>query len=152
MHENKFFPHIDSERNQAISLAIKVLDSFEVGNAFERAVKPVSPAVIGALQARRSSARLSHYCCSVMATNVKESAQLAVLSAHHKHRLSGNFSGDVLPWSRNLFRAADHLPGSAEHSFALEFRDALVGVPRPRNRGGTAERFLWIKSSDNFLK
>ena len=82
MYKNKFLPNVNTERDQAVLFAIKVLNSIEVGNALERSVQPISPAMIRTLQARRGSARLGHYRSSVMTANVEESAQLAVLTAH----------------------------------------------------------------------
>src|SRR5258708_38682898 len=58
MHEHKFFPKGDAERNQAILFAIKILDALEVRNALECSVEAIGPTVIRALQAVRGAARL----------------------------------------------------------------------------------------------
>ena len=76
VHKNKFLPNVNGERNQAVLFAIKVLNSIEVGNALERSVQPISPAMIRTLQTRRRSARLGHYRSSVMSADVEEPMNL----------------------------------------------------------------------------
>ena len=133
MDEDKFLPHVNAERNQAILFAIKILHALEVGNAFERSIQSVGPAVIRALQAGGCAARFGHHGGRVMAADVEESAQFAILTADYQDRLSRNFCSDVLPGRRNLFRAANHLPSAAEYGLALKLGDASVGVPGAGN-------------------
>src|SRR5438128_597618 len=145
MHEYELLPDGNIQRNQAILLAIKILYAIEVGNAFECAVQPVSPAMIRTLQARSSAAGLGHHRGGVMTTNIEESAQLTILPSNHQYRFAGHFSRDVLPGCGNLFGTADDLPCPAEHGLAFEFCDALVGVPRSRDRRGLGQRLRGIK-------
>ena len=150
MHENELLPDVNAERSQAVLFTVKILDAFEVGNALERSVETIGPAVIRALQTHRRAARLSHDSGGVVTADVEKSAQLAILPADHENRLSRNFSGDVLPRRGDLFRSSDHLPGAAENRIALQIGDAFVGVPGTRNGRSLTERLLGVKIGNDF--
>src|ERR1700690_4333592 len=152
MHENEFLPDIHAERGQAILFAIKILPPLEIGNALERSVETVGPAVVRALQTRSGATRLGHDCCGMMAADVEKSPQLAVLPANHEHRFTGDLRSDVLTGPRYLLRAAHHLPGAAECGLAFQIGDSLVRVPRAGDGRGLAEGLAGIEGGDDFLQ
>jgi hypothetical protein len=82
------------------------------------------------------AARLSYDSSGMMAANIVEGAQSAVVSADNDNGLTGDGSADELSGQLQLIGTRDKLPGLAENAEALEFRDARVDVPGCGNSRG----------------
>ena len=113
--------------------AIEILDAFEFGHAFERAIEAVIPAVIRAMQNAQLTAGLGYHRSGVMAADVEEGAQDTVVTADYNDGLTCNHSGDELSRGLHLIGTRHQLPRFAEHAEALKFGDARIDVPRGRN-------------------
>ncbi len=83
--------------------------------------------------------------------HVEKAAQDPVLAAHDDDRLAGEQNGDVLARLRELIESPDHLPGAGEDGPALELGDALVHVPRRRDRPGLLQRGLPVVGLEDLL-
>ena len=137
MHEDKTLPCIDMNGNEAIFRGLEITNAAELGRAFESAIEAVAPAVVGAAQDGSVAAGLGHHGGGVMATDVEEGPQHAILGAYDDNGLARNVCGQVVAGFANLIHAAHHLPGSAEDRLMFERGDAVVGVPC----GGDGLRF-----------
>src|SRR5580700_5134457 len=133
VHEDEALPGFDSNGYQAILCAVEILHTFKLGHAFQGTVEAVVPAVIGTMQERSLAAGFGHDRSGVVAANIVESAQSAVVSANHDNRLTGDGGGDELTGRFHLLGARDELPGLAEHAHAFEIGDARIDVPGCRN-------------------
>jgi hypothetical protein len=65
----------------------------------------------------------------VVAANIVEGAQSAVIAANNDNRFTGDSGAYELSRRPHLIGAGDELPGFAEHAQALKFRDASIDVP-----------------------
>jgi hypothetical protein len=104
--EDEALPGFDSNGNEAVLRAIEILDTFELGHAFQRTIKAVVPAVIRTMQEGSLTARLSHDGSGVMTANIVEGSQNAVVAADHYDGLTRDGSGDELPWGFSPDRCA----------------------------------------------
>ena len=81
------------------------------------------------MQQRRLSAGLSYDRGGMVAADIVEGAQGAVIAANHNDGFTGDEGRNELPWRLQLIGARDQLPGFAEYAQALQVRDAWIDVP-----------------------
>jgi len=81
------------------------------------------------MQQRRLPTGLSDDGGGVMAANIVEGAQSAVIAANHDNRFTGHESGYELSRRLQLINARDQLPGLAEYAETLKFRKAGIYIP-----------------------
>src|SRR5208282_1488847 len=132
--EDEALPGFDTNRDQSVLRAVEILHPLELGHAFQRAVESVIPAVIRTMQERSLAAGFGYDGSGVMAANIVERAQNAVVAADKDYRLPGDNIAYKLARRFQLLRAGDQLPGFAEHAQAFEVRYAGINVPGRRDR------------------
>src|SRR4029077_641365 len=113
-------------------------------HAFQRAVVAIGPAMIGTAELLRAALRLCDHRGRMMTANVVEGAQLGVITARDYDGLVGNVSRKEAPFISHLIGTAHNLPGLREHALLFELVDALIEVPRRRNRPGMIQRIMRI--------
>ena len=107
----------------------------------QRAVEPVRPRVIRALQ-RLAAAAAARDRRRAMAADVDEAAEDALSIARDDDRDVPGLGRHERAGGRDLLRGAAVLPGAGEDALPLERRDDGVGVPRCRQRPAFCERVL----------
>jgi hypothetical protein len=75
------------------------------------------------------STGLSNDSGGVMAADIEEGAQNAVIPANYDHRFPSDSSSDELAGGFQLIGVRDELPGFAEYRYALEVGDSGIDVP-----------------------
>src|SRR6202021_141381 len=111
IYEHKLFPSLDFYGYQAVLLPVEVFYAVEFRRPFERAVQPIIPAVIGAMQDRSLPAGLRNPRGCVMPAYIVEAPQLAIVSPQHDDRFANQIRGYELPGRFQLIHAPHHLPG-----------------------------------------
>ena len=76
----------------------------------------------------------------MVAADVEECAQRAVLAAYHQNLLAADLLRQEAPYLRQVFLAADAEPHAAEEHSAFQREDFRVGVHPPRQRARLGER------------
>src|SRR6202041_2808527 len=97
------------------------------------------PSVVGTMQKSGMSAPLRCDGGSVMATNIVKGPQNAIVAAHHYDRFTSDGGSDEMSRRVHLISSRDQLPGLAEYTEALEFRDTGIGILSCGNRRGLRE-------------
>ena len=118
---------------QSICGTIEILDPAKFRRENERALKSVSPTMIGTTEMLRFSLGLCHNSSGVMAADVEKAAQYAVVVSDDDKRLAGDFRGDVSTGLANLIGTADELPRAKKNGYSLQLKNLWTVVP---NRGG----------------
>ena len=78
--------------------------------------------MVGAAQVRGPAGGRGHHRGGVVAADVEEGAQHAVVPAHQDDRLAGDLGGDVLPGRGQLVGAGRQQPAAGEHRLPLALR------------------------------
>jgi hypothetical protein len=73
--------------------------------------------------------RLGHHGGGMVAADIEESAQNAIIGSHDENRITRQIARDVLTRLANLSGAPHYLPGARENRAAFQFKDARVNVP-----------------------
>ena len=149
--EDEAFPGFDSNGDEAVLRTIKILHALELRHAFQRTIEAVVPAVIGTMQKRGVAARLSYHRSGVMAANVVEGAQDAVVTTDDNDGLASNGCGNELSRTFHLIGARNELPRFAEHVQALQFRNARIDIPGGGNGGSLRERSVVVVTGEYLL-
>jgi hypothetical protein len=130
------------EWHQARGLLVEIAYAFKLRGAFEPAVEVVGPAVIRAAQDRAGPLGLHGDLGGVVATNIEERAEDAVLAADDDDGLSGDSRREELARRLHLRGATGKVPVAGEDRVSLEGIHARVDVPGrgdgegPREIGG----------------
>ena len=72
---------------------------------------------------------LGHHGGGMVAADIEESAQNAIIGSHDENRITRQIAGDVLTRLANLIDAPHYLPGLRENRAPFQFKDAGVNVP-----------------------
>ena len=86
-----------------------------------------------------------------MAANIEKSAQHAIVPPHYNDGFTRDICGHKLAWFFHLLDSANHLPGFAEDSFGLQFRNAVIDIPGRRNGRGFGKRRTVVISGKDLL-
>jgi hypothetical protein len=97
------------------------------------------------------SAGLSDNSSGVVAANIEEGAQNAVIAANYDYRLTRDRSGDELAGGFQLIGARDELPGFAEYRYTLEVGNPRINVPGRGNGGGLRKRGAIVVTRKNLF-
>ena len=114
--------------------------AIKLRHALERAVQPVIPSVIGTMQNRRLAARLGHHRRRMMPAHVVKRSQHAIAAPHSDDGLARNGCGHKLSRLCHLRSPAQHLPRLRKNRLPLQFGNALIHIPRRRNRRSFRQR------------
>jgi hypothetical protein len=76
----------------------------------------------------------------VMAANVEESAELAIVAANDDQWLFVDINGEELARFADLIETSDHLPICGENAAAFQSLDAAIEIPRRRDGVSAFER------------
>src|SRR6266568_8868619 len=140
--EYELLPSLSLYRNQAILLALETLDAIELRHALQRTIQPIVPSVIRTMQQRGLAALLGDNRSCMMATDVIEAAQRAIVPTNHDNRFASDNRRHKLAGFFNLVDATNQLPCLAEDGLGCQISNSGVNVPWRRNRrcfrqGGT---------------
>src|SRR5262245_60675317 len=139
--EYPLLPDVSADRYQPVGRPIEVTDTGEVRSSFELSFERVRPAVIRASQMGGGAFRRGSHGRGVVAADIEEAAQLAVVSADQDDRFAGRgVAGDVLARPPKLVNPTRYLPRTREHRPALEVQHARIRVPLRRNRRRFCQR------------
>ena len=123
-------PGVDLDRAQAESVAREVRLALGPRRGAERAVEPVRPRVVGALERLAPPGPADDRVAAVPA-DVDEGVQVAVAAAGDDDRDVAGGRGEVRAALGHLAGVVGVLPRATEDPFLLEPEDLCVGVPRP---------------------
>lgn len=137
--EEEVFPVVEAHGNEAVIGAVEIADAFEFHHALEGAIVAVGPAVIRAAELFRAPFFLGDDGSSVMAADVVEGAELAVITADGEERIFVDVDGEELAGIFHLIEAADDLPVGGEDRVTFELGDARVEIPECGDGGGLLE-------------
>src|SRR5436305_2830125 len=87
----------------------------------------------------------------MMAANIEECTQDAVVAAYRYDRFTSYARGNELPRFGNLIDTPDHLPCLAEDRIQLQIRNPFIDIPRRRDRIGVSEWRLVVISCKNLV-
>jgi len=147
--EDEIFPGVDADGDKAMVFAIKIADAFKFDHALEHTVVAVGPAMVGAAELLRAAGYAGFDGGGVMAADVVESAELAVIAASDEQRFFVDVDGEELAGILELIEAADDLPVAGENGFAFELRDAGIEIPGSGDGEGPLERIRRIIEVQN---
>ena len=147
--EEELLPDFDVDGDEAILLAVEIFDALKFGRAFERTIEAVIPSVVGAVKDGGLAAGIGDDGSGVMAADVVEGAQDAVMAADGDDGLTCDSGGEELAGMGELIDAADGEPVAREDGMALEFGDARVGIPGRGDGGGLGERGLRVVAGED---
>lgn len=137
--EEEVFPDIEAYGNEAVIGAAEIADAFELHHALEGAIVAVGPAVVRAAELFRAAFLLGDDGGGVMAADVVEGAELAVIAADDEQRFVVDVDGEVLTGIFQLIVAANDLPVGGEDGVAFELADTRVEIPGRGDGGGLLE-------------
>ncbi len=95
--EDEALPGFNPNRNEAVLRAVEILDPFKFRHALQRTIESVIPAVIRTMQERGLAAGFGHHGSCVVAADIEEGTQNAVVAADHDDRLPGYPGAHELP-------------------------------------------------------
>ncbi len=139
-HEHPVLPRRGRHRHEPVPGRVEVPHALEGGRRLERALERVGPAVVRAAQTLQAACGPGDHRGGVVAADVEEAAQDAVVAAHHHQRLAGEFERDELAGLAHLVDPAGVLPALREHGALLQLEEPRFHVPRCRRRAGFLER------------
>lgn len=100
----------------------------------------------------RRSVWLGHHCRCMMPAHVQKSAQDMIITPDDHNRFAGDLAGNVGARLFQLIGAGDKLPRLGKDGLRLEGKNALVDIPRGRNRCGLVQWQGWIVAIDYFFE
>src|SRR5208337_1620021 len=118
------FPGVEAHGNEAVIGAVEIAHALEFHHALEGAIVAVGPAVIRTAELFRATLFFGNDGGGVMAADVVESTEFAVIAADDEERFVVDIDGEELAGIFHLIEAADDLPVGGEDGVALELRDA----------------------------
>src|SRR5258708_6791649 len=96
--EDEALPGFNPNRNEAVLRAVEILDALEFGHALQRTIEPIIPAVIRTMQERGLAAGFGLHGSCVMAADIEEGTQNAVVAADPDDGVPGYPGAHELPW------------------------------------------------------
>ena len=133
VHEEERPPRVDGDAAEAELARREVGELLRARRAPERAVEPVRPRVVGALDRLALARPLGDREAAVPA-DVQEGAQLAVARARDDDRRAARARRRVRAGLRQLAEMPGVLPRRAEDALLLAAQDLRVAVPAVRER------------------
>ena len=139
--EDKIFPYIHFDGNEAVFRAVKIADSFKFDHTFERAIVAISPAVIRAAEILGATFRFGDHGGGVMPADIIKSAENSVVAAGNDNGFTGEVCGEEITFVLDLIGASGNLPVSGKNRFVLQASNARIEIPR---RGDGPCFFKWV--------
>ena len=128
-HEEETHPLFEIELGESHIGLLEPRKALLLGNAFQLAVEPVTPAVIGTNDLARAVPRLaSHHPGSSVAADVVEGSEHTVPPPYHEDALAYEVHSQVVARPRYVARMANHQPVAPEDLLLLEFKELGVVV------------------------
>ena len=141
-------PRLEAQRDEREPVRLEALLPLGARRGPERAVEPVRPRVVGALDRLSGPVALGEQRAAV-ATDVEEGAN-PLLGADDEHRDVARPGGEAIPDALHPSRVADVLPRPPEDVLLLAAQDLRIGVPAPgqcARRGHDANLPAWSQVS-----
>jgi len=127
--EEEVFPDVEAHGNEAVIGAVEIADAFKFHHALEGAIVAVGPAVVRAAKLLCATFFLGNDGGGVMAADVAEGAELAVIAADDDKRFVVEVDGEELAGIFDLIEAAGDLPVRREDGIAFELGDTRIEIP-----------------------
>ena len=89
VHPDELFPRLHPSLHEAVLALLEVGDTVKIRYAFQRAVEPISPAVVGTAEVQRHALSLPGHSGGVMPAHVEESAQNTIRTTNYENGLAG---------------------------------------------------------------